>query len=78
MKVLADSGEDSCPDLHRAAFSLCTHMASPCCMHVETERSLSLPLLIKALIPSDEGCTFMTSINFSYKGFMLKYSNTED
>ena len=21
---------------------------------------------------------FMTSINFSYKGFMLKYSNTED
>lgn len=32
------------------------------------QRDLSLPLLIKALILSDEGCTFMTSINFSYKG----------
>ena len=56
----------TCPGLQRAAFSLCIHIAFPCCLHAETERSVSL--LIKALILSDEGCTFMTSINFSYKG----------
>ena len=78
--MLADSisGADSCPGLQRAASSLCSHMAFLRCMHVETERDFSLPLFIKASILSDEGSTFMTSINFNYKGSMFKYSNIRD
>lgn len=54
IKLLANSGssEDSLPIFQMAAFPLCPDMAE---RKKEKKRELSVSLLIRALIPTDQG-----------------------
>ena len=54
IRVTAWSGSGDCllAGLQVATSSLGSHVAFSGCMHMEKERSLSLPLLIRAPVPS--------------------------
>lgn len=57
------AGESSLPGLQRAAFWLCVHLAFPDCVYIRKKRVLSLALLIRTQILSDEDLTLMVSFN---------------